>query len=158
MAGSSGHHGLAIGALVVHVSALCLWVGGLIGLAQLESKQRKIALPRFSQIALWSAIAVAISGLATAWTRLDSITSWQSKYGAIVILKIFLTIILIGFGALHRRWLINQDFPSIYRLIFGEILVMAITVFIGSWLSTTAPPQKNLVGIPITFNYWIKDA
>ena len=58
---SSGHHALAIGALVVHVSALCLWVGGLIGLAQLDAKQRKIALPRFSQIALWSAIAVAIS-------------------------------------------------------------------------------------------------
>ena len=141
---SSGHHALAIGALVVHVSALCLWVGGLIGLAQLDAKQRKIALPRFSQIALWSAIAVAISGAATAWTRLDSITSWQSKYGAIIILKIFLTIILIGFGALHRRWLINKDYPSIYRLIFGEILVMAITVFIGSWLSTTAPPEKSL--------------
>ena len=51
---------------------------------------------------------------------------------------------MIGFGALHRRWLINKDYPSIYRLIFGEILVMAITVFIGSWLSTTAPPEKNL--------------
>ena len=141
---SSGHHGLAIGALVVHVIALCMWVGGLIGLAQLNVIQRKIALPRFSQIALWSAIAVAISGAATTWTRLDSISSWQSKYGAIVILKITLTLILIGFGALHRRWLINKDFPSIYRLISGEILIMTITVFIGSWLSTTAPPEKNI--------------
>ena len=141
---SSGHHGLAIGALVIHVLALCLWVGGLIGVAQLDIKQRTVALPRFSQIALWSAIAVAISGAANAWTRLDSISSWQSKYGVIVILKIFLTIILIGFGALHRRWLINNDFPSIYRLISGEISVMAITVFIGSWLSTTAPPEKNI--------------
>ena len=141
---SSGHHGLAIGALVVHVIALCIWVGGLIGLAQLDIKQRKIALPRFSQIALWSAMAVAISGAANAWTRLDSISSWQTKYGAIVILKIALTLILIGFGALHRRWLIKKDFPSIYRLISGEILIMVITVFVGSWLSTTAPPEKNI--------------
>ena len=141
---SSGHHGLAIGALAIHVIALCMWVGGLIGLAQLDVKQRKIALPRFSQIALWSAVAVAISGAATAWTRLDSISAWQSKYGVIVILKITLTLILIGFGALHRRWLINKDFPSIYRLISGEILIMTITVFIGSWLSTTAPPEKNV--------------
>ncbi len=145
---SSGHHGLAIGALVVHIIALSLWVGGLIGLAQLNKDEQKIALPRFSEIALWSAIAVALSGVATAWTRLDSIQSWQSKYGAIVILKVFLTFILIGFGALHRRWLINKDYPSIFRLIIGEIAVMATTVFVGSWLSTTAPPEKNIEVTP----------
>jgi cytochrome c oxidase assembly factor CtaG/putative copper export protein len=141
---SSGYHALAIGALVIHVIALSLWVGGLIGLAQLNKDEQKIALPRFSEIALWSAIAVALSGVATAWTRLDSIESWQSKYGAIVILKAALTFILIGFGALHRRWLINKDYPSIFRLIIGEILIMAATVFVGSWLSTTAPPVKNI--------------
>jgi cytochrome c oxidase assembly factor CtaG/putative copper export protein len=141
---SSGRHGLAIGALVIHVIALCIWVGGLIGLTQLDIKQRKIALPRFSEIALWSAIAVAISGAATAWTRLDSISAWQSKYGALVILKIFLTLTLIGFGALHRKWLIKNDYPSILRLITGEILIMAFTVFVGSWLSTTAPPERTI--------------
>ena len=141
---SAGHHALAIGALVIHVLALCIWVGGLIGLAQLSSTERKFALPRFSELALWSAITVSISGVATAWTRLDSISAWQTKYGAIVILKVFLTFILIGFGALHRRWIINKDFPSIFRLIFGEVAVMAATVFIGSWLSTTAPPERNI--------------
>ena len=140
---SSGNHALAIGALVVHVIALSLWVGGLIGLAQLNKEDRSIALPRFSEIALWSAISVALSGAATAWTRLDSIDSWQSKYGAIVILKISLTLILIGFGALHRRWILSQDYPSIFRLILGEIAIMSATVFVGSWLSTTAPPEKN---------------
>ncbi len=145
---SSGNHGLAIGALVIHVIALSLWVGGLIGVAQLNKDEQKIALPRFSEIALWSAIAVAISGAATAWTRLNSIESWQSKYGSIVILKVFLTFILIGFGALHRRWLIKKDYPSMFRLIIGEIAVMATTVFVGSWLSTTAPPQKNIEVTP----------
>jgi putative copper resistance protein D len=145
---SSGRHGLAIGALVIHVIALCIWVGGLIGLVQLDIKQRKIALPRFSEIALWSAVAVAISGAATAWTRLDSISAWQSKYGAIVILKIFLTLTLIGFGALHRKWLIKNDYPSISRLITGEIAIMAFTVFVGSWLSTTAPPERTITVSP----------
>ncbi len=145
---SSGNHGLAIGALVIHVIGLSLWVGGLIGIAQLNKDEQKIALPRFSEIALWSAIAVAISGAATAWTRLNSIEYWQSKYGAIVILKVFLTFILIGFGALHRRWLINKDYPSMFRLIIGEIAVMATTVFVGSWLSTTAPPVKNIEVTP----------
>ena len=141
---SSSHHGLAIGALVIHVIALSFWVGGLFGLTQLSKAQKLIALPRFSELALWSAITVVITGAATAWTRLDSISSWQSKYGAITILKIFLTLTLIGFGALHRRWIIKSDFPSIFRLISGEIVIMFVTVFVGSWLSTVAPPTREI--------------
>ena len=141
---SSSHHGLAIGALVIHVIALSFWVGGLLGLTQLSKVQKLIALPRFSELALWSAITVVITGAATAWTRLDSISSWQSKYGAITILKIFLALTLIGFGALHRRWIIKSDFPSIFRLISGEIVIMFVTVFVGSWLSTVAPPTREV--------------
>ena len=110
---SSGRHALAIGALTVHVIAISFWVGGLFGLTQLDKAQKLIALPRFSAIALWSAITVAATGSATAWTRLDSIDAWQSKYGVITLLKIFLTVILIGFGAIHRRWIIKSDFPAI---------------------------------------------
>ena len=141
---SSSHHGLAIGALVIHVIALSFWVGGLFGLTQLSKAQKLIALPRFSELALWSAITVVITGAATAWTRLDSISSWQSKYGAITILKIFLAFTLIGFGALHRRWIIKSDFPSVFRLISGEIVIMFVTVFVGSWLSTVAPPTREI--------------
>ena len=141
---SSSHHGLAIGALVIHVIALSFWVGGLFGLTQLSKAQKLIALPRFSELALWSAITVVITGAATAWTRLDSISSWQSKYGAITILKIFLAFTLIGFGALHRRWIIKSDFPSVFRLISGEIVIMFVTVFVGSWLSTVAPPTREV--------------
>jgi len=141
---SSSHHGLAIGALVIHVIALSFWVGGLFGLTQLSKAQKLIALPRFSELALWSAITVVITGAATAWTRLDSISSWQSNYGAITILKIFLALTLIGFGALHRRWIIKSDFPSIFRLISGEIVIMFVTVFVGSWLSTVAPPTREI--------------
>ena len=145
---ASGNHGLAIGALVIHVVAISFWVGGLFGLTQLEKQQKFIALPRFSEIALWSAIAVAVSGAATAFTRLDSIAAWQSKYGAITILKIFLTVILIGFGALHRRWIIASDLPSVFRLVIAEIAVMFGTIFVGSWLSTTAPPEREIVLTP----------
>ena len=141
---TSGYHGLAIGALVIHIIALTFWVGGLFGIMQFEKDQFKFALPRFSILAFWSAITVVASGAATAWTRLDSIAAWQSKYGAIVILKIILSVILVGFGALHRRLLIKSDFPSSYRLVVGEILVMSLTVFIGSWLSNTAPPVREV--------------
>jgi putative copper resistance protein D len=141
---TSGYHGLAIGALVIHVIALTFWVGGLFGIMQFEKDQFKFALPRFSILAFWSAITVVASGTATSWTRLDSIAAWQTKYGAIVFLKIILASILIGFGALHRRLLLKRDFPSSYRLVVGEILVMSLTVFIGSWLSNTAPPTREV--------------
>jgi putative copper resistance protein D len=141
---TSGYHGLAIGALVIHIIALTFWVGGLFGIMQFEKDQFKFALPRFSILAFWSAITVVASGAATSWTRLDSIAAWQSKYGAIVFLKIILASILIGFGALHRRLLLKRDFPSSYRLVVGEILVMSLTVFIGSWLSNTAPPTREV--------------
>lgn len=145
---SSGHHALAIGALTVHVIAISFWVGGLFGLTQLDKTQKLIALPRFSALALWSATSVAVTGSATAWTRLDSIAAWQSKYGVITILKIFLTAILIGFGVIHRRWIIKSDFPAIFKLVIAEIIIMFITIFIGSWLSTVAPPSREVISTP----------
>ena len=145
---TSGYHGLAIGALVVHVIALSFWVGGLFGLTQLSKANKLIALPRFSEIALWSAIAVVLTGAATAWTRLDSIEAWQSKYGAVTLLKIFLAITLIGFGALHRRWIIKSDYPSVFRLVTAEILIMISTIFVGSWLSTINPPEREIISSP----------
>ena len=145
---TSGYHGLAIGALVVHVIALSFWVGGLFGLTQLSKENKLIALPRFSEIALWSAIAVVLTGAATAWTRLDSIQAWQSKYGAVTLLKIFLAITLIGFGALHRRWIIKSDYPSVFRLVAAEIGIMISTIFVGSWLSTINPPEREIISSP----------
>ena len=145
---SSGNHGLAIGALIIHVIALSFWVGGLFGLTQLSKAQKLIALPRFSEIALWSAITVVISGAATAWTRLDSLQAWQSKYGVITLVKISLAFILVGFGALHRRWIIKSDYPSIFRLITAELGVMFTTVFVGSWLSTVNPPEREIISSP----------
>ena len=145
---TSGYHGLAIGALIVHVIALSFWVGGLFGLTQLSKANKLIALPRFSEIALWSAIAVVLTGAATAWTRLDSIQAWQSKYGAVTLLKIFLAITLIGFGALHRRWIIKSDYPSVFRLVTAEIGIMISTIFVGSWLSTINPPEREIISSP----------
>ena len=128
--------------------ALSFWVGGLFGLTQLSKANKLIALPRFSEIALWSAIAVVLTGAATAWTRLDSIQAWQSKYGAVTLLKIFLAITLIGFGALHRRWIIKSDYPSVFRLVTAEIVIMISTIFVGSWLSTINPPEREIISSP----------
>ena len=146
---SSGSHGLAIGSLVIHVVALSLWVGGIFALTVLNPADRPIAIPRFSQLALWAAIAVVASGSVNALTRLNFKEAWSSTYAYIVMAKIALVLVLLIISYLQRRNLANRDridWPILTRLIFIEALIMASTVAMGAWLSTHHPPER--VGAP----------
>jgi len=145
---SSGSHGLAIGALVIHVAALSLWVGGVIAIALLHPEDRPIAVSRFSELALWSVIAVVVSGLVNAWTRLDFQGAWNSAYAYVVIVKIALTIALIAIGYMHRTNLALReriDWLGFGRLLFVEAIIMVATVAMGAWLSSNEPPLRPTV-------------
>jgi putative copper resistance protein D len=142
---SSGSHALAIGSLVVHVVAISLWVGGLVAITFLKADDRAIALPRFSALALWAAIAVSASGTANAWARLNFQSAWSSDYARLVFLKIFFTAVLIFFGYLNRRQLkgsLKLNGKQLGRLLSVEVLIMTITTFVGSKLSTMQPPAR----------------
>jgi len=142
---SSGSHGLAIGSLVIHVVALSLWVGGIFALTVLNPADRPIAVPRFSQLALWAAIAVVASGSVNALTRLNFKEAWSSTYAYIVMAKIALVLVLLTISYLQRRNLANRDrigWPILTRLIFIEALIMAFTLAMGAWLSTHHPPER----------------
>lgn len=144
-AASSGSHMLVIGSLVIHVIALSLWVGGVFAIAFLSSADRAIAVPRFSQLALWSAIAVVLSGVVNAWARLNFVDAWDSAYARVVIAKSIATIILIWFGYLHRKNLEKKseiNWFSFGRLLAIEALIMGVTVVMGSWLSSNASPDR----------------
>lgn len=140
-ASGAGNHGAAIGSLLFHVLFIATWVGGVIGLIVIAPDERTASLSRFSAIALWSAVIVTLTGVANAWTRLDFLAGWASLYGLIIALKIGLALILIGFGAAHRKVLVARG-PALksYSLLINESLVMVITVALGAWLSTTQPP------------------
>lgn len=142
---SSGSHALAIGSLVIHVVGLSLWIGGVITVAVLDPADRPIAVPRFSELALWSAIAVVISGTVNAWARLDFKEAWSSAYAVVVLGKIVLTVVLIAFGFMHRKNLSQRssiDWKGFARLIFTESLVMVVTVAMGAWLSSNQAPLR----------------
>jgi cytochrome c oxidase assembly factor CtaG/putative copper export protein len=142
---SSGSHALAIGSLVVHVVAISLWVGGLVAITFLKAEDRAIALPRFSALALWAAIAVSASGTANAWARLNFQSAWSSDYARMVLLKFLLTAVLIFFGYLNRRQLkglLKLDGRQLGRLLSVEVLIMAVTTFVGAKLSTMQPPVR----------------
>ena len=160
-AASGGSHSLVIGSLVIHVVALALWVGGVIALGTLSAQDRPVAVPRFSQMALWSAIAVVISGTINAWARLNFVDAWNSSYAFIVLGKIFATVILLGIGYLHRKTLSHKDsinWVGFAKLLSVEAAIMVITVVMGTWLSTSSSPDRpgvqefspalSIVGIP----------
>ncbi|CAB5007474.1 MAG: hypothetical protein F2897_01485 [Actinobacteria bacterium] len=143
---SSGSHSLAIGSLVVHVIGLSFWVGGIFALIFIDSEDRVIAVPRFSVLALWSAIAVVASGSANAWARLDFKSAWQTTYALVVIAKIVLTIALLAMGYLHRKNLSKKsaiNWVSLGRLIMVEAFVMVSALILGAWLSSNRAPVRN---------------
>ena len=142
---SGGSHSLVIGSLIIHVIGLSLWVGGILAIALLSASDRAIAVPRFSQLALWAAIAVVISGVVNAWARLNFLSAWNSTYAYIVIAKTLATIALITLGYLHRKNLSGKEsinWVGFGRLLTIEAAIMIVTVALGSWLSNTGSPDR----------------
>jgi putative copper resistance protein D len=128
------------------VLALALWVGGVFAIALLSDSDRTIALPRFSQLALWAAIAVVISGVANSWARLDFSDAWATSYARIIILKALLTTALIAIGFINRRELAKSEktgWQFLRKLILIEALLMTLILVLGSWLSGAQPPSNG---------------
>lgn len=143
---SSGSHTLAIGSLVIHVAALSLWVGGIFAIAFIAQGDRRWVLPRFSQMALWAAIAVVASGVTNAWARLNFADAWSSSYARIVLVKVALTALLIYLGYRNRKSLESAESTGwgfVTRLVAVEALIMGALTFLGSWLSTSEPPTRE---------------
>jgi len=143
---SSGSHALAVGSLVVHVIALALWVGGVFAIAVMSDTDRIVALPRFSQLALWAAIAVVISGVANAWARLDFSEAWATSYARIIIVKALLTTVLVFIGFVNRRELAKSEktgWHFLRRLFLIEAALMTLILILGSWLSNSQPPSSG---------------
>jgi putative copper resistance protein D len=143
---SGGSHLMAIGSLAIHVIALALWVGGVFALAFLTPENRAAAVPRFSVMALWAAIAVVVSGSVNAYIRLNFKEAWGSSYTYLVIAKVFLTTCLIVIGYLHRRnlkKLSELKGSKFLQLILAEIVIMVLTLVIGSRLASSQPPERE---------------
>ena len=159
--GFTGHSGMVDGhtvatlSLGLHVLAAAAWVGGLIATMVYvgnRSPNSDVVLKRFSVLALVCVILLAESGLLNASLRLEGPASLlTSPYGAIVIAKVCVLIVLIGFGYRQRRRVIghftpNEPAPTLIRLGMWEAAWMGIVIGLAVALARTAPPSIVLPG------------
>ena len=155
---SAGAHELAMAGLTLHIVTICAWVGGLVAVVyhvmRRDAQAPVVAVNRFSHMALWVYIGVAISGAASALARLHSLEDlFLTEYGLIIVVKILLFAILGAFGYLHREHALKRldDTPQgsegqtlrrglFLRLAVVEALIMSAVVGISVALGRTAPP------------------
>lgn len=144
-AGSDGHE-QAVTAMMIHLIAVCLWVGGLIALIALRrtlGPALEICVRRYSTIALCSFIAVGGSGVLFSILQADSLDDLTSPYWVVLWAKVAALVVLGGFGVQQRRLIIRRGVHrkgAFVRLAVVESVVMAVTTGLAVALGRTPPP------------------
>ncbi len=145
--GTSADHETSVNAMAVHITAAGTWVGGLLALAALRRPAGPTLTPalvrRWSTIALWCFCAVALSGLLAATTRLGPWSDLGTPYGRLLVVKAVGLVALGAAGWAHRRFTIRRLETSglgFWRLVLGELAVMAVTIGVATALARSAPP------------------
>ena len=151
-----GDHAMAMTAGVTHVVSAVVWMGGLAALA-VHAMRRDMpmdrAVERFSTIALVCIALLAVSGVANAYTRLDTASQlFSTGYGQLIVLKTGLIIVLGCIGWLIRKRILAGLSQSSRVMVFAriaglELLVMSIAVGLGVALASS-PTPRILVDLP----------
>jgi putative copper resistance protein D len=159
--GGDDHWG-AVNSIGLHLLGICAWVGGLVALGlvsgllggktpSVRGKQSTWmaadVLSRFSMLAGCAIILVIGSGVAAASIRVHTLGQLASPYGALLIAKLLLSLLLGLLGLLHRRWIIPRLRDGVvsaraaaWRVIAVEVAIMGAIMGLAETLARTAPP------------------
>jgi putative copper resistance protein D len=151
---SLGDHELATTAGAAHAIAAVLWIGGVLALA-LHALRNDIplqrAVQRFSPLALTAIVLLAVSGLANAYTRLDSPAQLLTTgYGQVTMMKVGLIIALGVIGFVIRKQITPRLSESVSRgaafaRVAGiELLIMATAIGLGVALASSPYPRVEV--------------
>lgn len=135
-AASLGSHSLALTSSVAHGLAMSAWVGGLWAVSEFVKAKDVKVVARFSALAAVSVAVLAISGIAAAYARLDSISDlWLSRYGQIVLLKTVFFALLMWLAVQIRARLASTG--SLKKFLAAEVSIMALAIGVGVALHST---------------------
>ena len=149
---AGGSHDLATNSLLIHLVGASVWAGGLLALlahALRNGDHVGLAARRFSMIALWCWVAMALSGLVNALVRVLPSELLTTDYGRLIVAKFVALCVLGGLGWRQRRSgvaaLQADPIPSrartvLIRLALIEAAVFGLTFGIAVGLGRTAPP------------------
>ncbi|AFM18241.1 putative membrane protein [Mycolicibacterium chubuense NBB4] len=146
---AGGSHDLATNSLLIHLVAAALWAGGLLALlvhALRGGEHADIAARRFSAVALWCFVAMALSGVVNALVRIQPADLVHSRYGWLVVGKAAALCALgyLGWWQRRRGVAALQTNASargaLIRLALVEAVLFGLTFGIAVALGRTPPP------------------
>lgn len=153
-AGDRASHDVAITAIWLHISAVSVWLGGLLTVVLLRPQldaggaargRLATVLPRYSTLALLAFVVVAASGFVSAAVRIGVLPSLLSPYGILVLIKVAALGALGLFGAYYRRVLIDRirggaGARVFWVLVVAELGFMGVASGVAAALARTATP------------------
>jgi len=159
-AAAASVHSLGLLGDMLHLCAAGGWIGGLASLTIFLARVRAPflsgeavapVLHRFSTLSLCCVSLLVVSGISNSWLLVGSIYAlFTTPYGQLLLFKLTLFAILIGFGA-RNRFLVKAKLlkapaePDLLlqlrRNVFCEICLGVAVVAIVACLGVTPPPR-----------------
>jgi copper transport protein len=137
----------------VHLSAACLWLGGLVQLAlvawPLAPELRREAFLRYARLAPVLIALLLAAGIYLSILRLPHVSDlWTEGYGRVLLVKLSLVSVALTWGGLHHmfgRPLVERGHPIVGKLsrsLLGEASVgMAVLLAAAVLVDSKPPPQ-----------------
>ena len=133
---SLGSHSLALTSSVAHGLAMSAWVGCLWAVSSFVKAKDLKVVARFSALAATSVAVLAVSGIAAAYARLDSLSDlWLSRYGQIVVLKTIFFALLMWLAVQIRARLTTSG--NLKKFLAVEVAIMTLAIGAGVALHST---------------------
>lgn len=151
---SGGSHDLATNSLLIHLAGASLWAGGLLALlahALRRGAHADVAARRFSAVALWCFVAMAISGVVNALVRMYPGDLLDTRYGLLILAKITALVALGVLGWRQRRSGVAalQSDPQargpLIKLALTEAAIFGVTFGVAVALGRTPPPPPRVL-------------
>jgi copper transport protein len=137
-----------------HLTAACLWIGGLIQLVAvvwpLMPQARRVALLAFSRLATVCVGVLLLAGVYLSIVRLPQLEDlWTTGYGQVLLVKIGLVSLAFAWGGLHKLVAVpavaRGNTGALGRLrgsLLGESMVGMAVLLVAAVLVNADPPAE----------------
>jgi copper transport protein len=135
-----------------HLSAACIWIGGLVQLAAvvwpLMPDGRRAAFLAFSRLATVCVGILLLAGVYLSILRLPALNDlWTTGYGQVLLVKIGLVTLAFGWGGVHKLLVAptlarGETGGRLQRSLLGESMVGMAVLLVAAVLVDTNPPVQ----------------